>query len=801
MAVREGDISRQEGDFIDYPRKSNCFEILPSGLYLMTQTPLPGAEGASTGTIIVCTFNTNVKSTIVNSGSFYLQDSGWNLVSATYTVSGNVIQLLPSSILQPNEFYTVTLTTNLQTTSGGNLSRTTKWNFSTGIGLETGHQYNSILVDGALLDWNAANNVTYNALLFENIADDSDASWGETDELWATWDTNYLYIGIRKAVASGDEWYDYIAIDVTRDNQGAADNPVSVHAFTYTSNRRPEYLLRYNHDAIFSPTYENDWRIYDWSSSTWNQNTIINTNRGDNKNEIVEVRIPWSTFGNVPNRISLCAYSYYSNKIKDFCPENISGSTNWITIDPDNNGDEIADGAAPPSYMPDINITKAATNASLSSKMIGAANVLPGMTVYYEIAWTNRGNIVLTNVIIYDKIPLGSVYAGSSLTNEVVIGSSTWTKEYSENDPTIQTYNSIGYSGVEPTPASDARWVRTKTPDLLPGESGFMSFKVIVGNSDAGTLMPNAAYVTCRQSLALGSDIYNITIATQYGGSFSSVSDMTGAAVILDGTNYFDIYFTNQGNSMLDFPLTMPYLVSPFCLLGYWDIAFVKNDVVISSINNLAKGGIFNFQVRVVTTNSLLGTGDRIDFRIRAQAGGNTSATNYEGDDGAAYGGVIGEDWNGIIDDAVYGGFIFQQGNPIITLKLPGAPPAAPILEIVKSVSNITIAGIPITGPAPGATITYILNYSNAGDSSAINAVIYDGIPAGTKFKSMTNSPSTTGWTNQYSEDTGAIDQSYGSANYAGTYTAKTDVTWVRWIKLSVAEGEKGRLIYQAIIK
>ncbi len=447
--------------------------------------------------------------------------------------------------------------------------------------------------------------------------------------------------------------------------------------------------------------------------------------------------------------------------------------------------------------MSDIKITKTVTNVSISSSLIGKTNLLPGSTIHYEISWTNRGNVALTNVIIYDKIPTGTVYAALSLSLEVAIGSSSWDDEWSAWVSPDQTFGSLSYGSSEPVPAKDCKWVRSKCANLPAGESGYMRFKVILSNIEAGTLIPNIANVTFSQALAVGSNAFNLTVATQYGGSFSFVSDKTGVASILGGTNYFDIAFTNKGNITLDFPLTMPYLSSPFCLLNYWNIAFVTNDVVINSIDNLKPKGVFLFQVRIITTNSLLAAGHQLDFHIRAQAGGNTSAVAYSGDDGREYGGSIGKDVNGT--SGVNPGYIFQQGNTNITLKLAGAV-TLPILEITKSVSNIILGGLPQTRPIPGATVSYIISYSNAGDAPAIFAMVYDAIPANAKYMTNYMLPSTTGWTTEFSESA-SPDQSYNSPGYSDTYTAKTNVTYVRWKIPSLADGEKGTFIYKVIIK
>ena len=125
--------------------------------------------------------------------------------------------------------------------------------------------------------------------------------------------------------------------------------------------------------------------------------------------------------------------------------------------------------------------------------------VMPGSTIHYEIAWSNTGNIALSNVILFDKIPDDAVYLSNSLTNQVAIGSSTWVPEWSTllGDP-VQRYVSFHYQTPEPEPASAVTWVRTKTLSLPQGESGFMRFQARAGYSPAGTLLSNVTFFTCH---------------------------------------------------------------------------------------------------------------------------------------------------------------------------------------------------------------------------------------------------------------------------------------------------------------
>ncbi len=347
VEIRDG-TQKVVGNVIDFPKDSNCFIIIPAPVLCLIQSHSPGISETNIllTSKITCTFDSLVSNSSVHSNSFYLQDSGWNYVPANYNVNGTIVTLSPvSGQLQPNEYYTVTLTTNIGNTAGNNLAQITQWHFRTGPGNETGHNHNMITLDGNLSDWDSGNNVAYNGAVSERVADDADTAWGHTDQLWSTWDLDYFYMAIKKGIDSFEEWIDYIAIDTTRDDQGAIGNPAGVNAFNYSDNRRPEYLLWLNHNNIFNPTWVG-WRIYEWDGVGWIQNEINESNRENSMGEILEVRLSWTDiFGYVRNRISVCAYSYSNAKVNDFCPENISGPTNWITIDPDNNDDEIPDGS------------------------------------------------------------------------------------------------------------------------------------------------------------------------------------------------------------------------------------------------------------------------------------------------------------------------------------------------------------------------------------------------------------------------------------------------------------------------
>ncbi len=141
--------------------------------------------------------------------------------------------------------------------------------------------------------------------------------------------------------------------------------------------------------------------------------------------------------------------------------------------------------------------------------------------------------------------------------------------------------------------------------------------------------------------------------------------------------------------------------------------------------------------------------------------------------------------------------FADQYATNIISLTQ-----GIPILSISKSISNVMLGGVPVSTPIPGATVTYIITYSNSGTGDAINMLIYDQLPGITVY--FTNYMGTaTGWSEAYSTNAGP-DQSWGSADYtAGPPggAVKSNVRWIRWKKALVPAGESGTIFYQVIIK
>lgn len=120
-------------------------------------------------------------------------------------------------------------------------------------------------------------------------------------------------------------------------------------------------------------------------------------------------------------------------------------------------------------------------------------------------------------------------------------------------------------------------------------------------------------------------------------------------------------------------------------------------------------------------------------------------------------------------------------------------------LSIVKKVSNITLNSI-TEQAIPGATITYLISYSNVGFASARNVVVYDNIISYLTFRTSYLSTATA-WTIQYSTNENP-DQSFSSADYTNGFIDKNRVKWVRWKKNIIGANEDDKsFVLKCIIK
>ena len=122
------------------------------------------------------------------------------------------------------------------------------------------------------------------------------------------------------------------------------------------------------------------------------------------------------------------------------------------------------------------------------------------------------------------------------------------------------------------------------------------------------------------------------------------------------------------------------------------------------------------------------------------------------------------------------------------------------IIEITKSISNITLGGSNSLA-IPGATIFYVIKYSNAGLNPGIEAVIHDAIPPPTIYSTNSDGGTAVAWTVQWSTNVLPSFVYNNISDWLNIEPASIKIKWIRWKKLKVESGEKGALYFKAIIK
>lgn len=111
------------------------------------------------------------------------------------------------------------------------------------------------------------------------------------------------------------------------------------------------------------------------------------------------------------------------------------------------------------------------------------------------------------------------------------------------------------------------------------------------------------------------------------------------------------------------------------------------------------------------------------------------------------------------------------------------------------SISNLTLSAI------PGSTIEYVIFYSNRGNITASNVIIYDQLPGFILYKSNSATNLQAGWTNEYSTNSGTPDQSWISSDYTNIEPVSINVHWIRWRKSLLGTGASGTLNFKLIIQ
>jgi len=460
-------------------------------IHIIQIYPTNMQTGISLTTNVYIKFDSTINNSTVSTTTVYLQDSDFNKVAGSFTVSGSNVTFNPTANLKPNEFYTMTVTTSVLDIYGHSLASNAVWYFYTEPGVATSHNYNTITINADESDWDNSNIVTYDNSLTENLWGDGASEDGTlayaTTNIKITWDGSRLYFAVLKLNngSSGADWYDFLAFDVTRDRQGAerftnANYCGTVH-FQY--NRRPEYIMQLDH---FDLGYRwdrdsSETRLYKWNGSTWSVNGSIG-NQFDIQPEsyensrIVEGWIDVTSLtdenGNLPNRVAVIDFSAVRSggTVYDFCREMPApGSTHtwatnkyWLTFDIDNDDNEVPDGVGGGTTL---SIVKSVENVTLG----GSGSLpIPGTTIDYLITYSNTGSIAANNVIIYDDLPVNYVVyktnGGGTATG--------WTVQYSTNTTPDQSWDSTHYNSVLPANKADIKWIRWIKASVGTAEDG-----------------------------------------------------------------------------------------------------------------------------------------------------------------------------------------------------------------------------------------------------------------------------------------------------------------------------------------
>lgn len=318
-----------------------------------------------------------------------------------------------------------------------------------------------------------------------------------------------------------------------------------------------------------------------------------------------------------------------------------------------------------------------------------------------------------TNVALYSRVPSSLAYVSNSQN----VSAAGWTIQWSVQSQPLFTYGSADFSGTYP--GAGIQWVRWIKPQVLTNEKGTVfSYSARLGNGAAGLVLSNWASIQAANAV-LVSDSSGFTVKTNLGGSLQSISgDRTNAP---GTTNYFSFVLTNRGNATSFFPLRIYYTNASIARTNFI-VSLVSNATAgtLNTVTNLLSGDSFSFRARIVIKSSA-SSNAWLDFKVRAQAGSSTSATNYTGDDGVLYGGTLGRNWDGQ-SGAAYRGYIYHQDNKTNRITV-NVPPPTEKGVIYVNIANRTgpwtgkswvtaytqIAGSALTDLAMGATNTILV--------------------------------------------------------------------------------------------
>jgi parallel beta-helix repeat protein len=430
-------IKNANGEIIMGPQQSNDIFILEP-FAIIARTPAPGATNVAYNATVDVYFSQNVNTSTLNTNTFYVTDDTGKKVAGTFTmISSNAVRFTPSIALPPNGFVTVTVTTDLEATTTQTLVSNNYWSFRVGPGPTTPHYYHTITLDGNLSEWDPVYNyLTYDSSLTERVGrDTSDTCVMDTTNFYVTWDSNYIYFGIKKNNNANinNLFRDLIAIDITKDNIGASSFDDSSEGSTtrsfvtpsFSGNRKPEFIINMTYN--WSGNRWNNGVCWKWNDTTksWVKN-IFSVTWGFNNSVALEVRMPISALTNrsvgvssgIPNRIAVLHFVSYApgcgnvaanNPPQDYCPDNGS----WVNVDIDNDGNDIPDKLPPMSITYQYPTPNGQCNVN-DNISIGFSDPINASTVNTNNIWVEYNGqkipgtfiVVGTNIIFDPSSPL-----------------------------------------------------------------------------------------------------------------------------------------------------------------------------------------------------------------------------------------------------------------------------------------------------------------------------------------------------------------------------------------------------------
>ncbi|PLX98801.1 MAG: hypothetical protein C0623_11140 [Desulfuromonas sp.] len=123
-------------------------------------------------------------------------------------------------------------------------------------------------------------------------------------------------------------------------------------------------------------------------------------------------------------------------------------------------------------------------NGTIQTRYVKTENTVPGDTLRFTLLFRNSGDAVAENVVIDNPIPSSTLYlAGSVTTYKQISPLFSIDSGKSFRKPSLLTYETTTPDGnTETKVASPEKYthIRWQIPTLPPGESGQVSFEIII---------------------------------------------------------------------------------------------------------------------------------------------------------------------------------------------------------------------------------------------------------------------------------------------------------------------------------